>query len=49
LGIAFQLIVTASAQRWHMSQEQTISAATAGSLTIGGDLTVNRIGYGAML
>lgn len=31
-----------------MSQEQTLSAATAGTLTIGGDLTVNRMGYGAM-
>lgn len=26
----------------------TISAATAGTITIGGDLTVNRLGYGAM-
>ena len=26
----------------------TISAAAAGSITIGGDLTVNRLGYGAM-
>src|ERR1700680_669570 len=31
-----------------MSQEQTLSAATAGTVTIGGDLTVNRLGYGAM-
>jgi aryl-alcohol dehydrogenase-like predicted oxidoreductase len=31
-----------------MSKEQTISAAAAGTLTIGGDLTVNRMGYGAM-
>ena len=31
-----------------MSQEQTLSAATAGTVTIGGDLTVNRMGYGAM-
>jgi aryl-alcohol dehydrogenase-like predicted oxidoreductase len=31
-----------------MSQQQTISAATAGTMTIGGDLTINRMGYGAM-
>jgi aryl-alcohol dehydrogenase-like predicted oxidoreductase len=31
-----------------MSQEQTLSAAAAGTVTIGGDLTVNRMGYGAM-
>src|ERR1700746_84773 len=31
-----------------MSQQLTISAATAGAMTIGGDLRVNRIGYGAM-
>src|SRR5579859_1916569 len=31
-----------------MSKTQTISATTAGTLIIGGDLTVNRMGYGAM-
>jgi pyridoxine 4-dehydrogenase len=31
-----------------MSQQMTLSAAAAGTFTIGGDLTVNRIGYGAM-
>jgi aryl-alcohol dehydrogenase-like predicted oxidoreductase len=31
-----------------MSQQQTISAATAGTMTIGGDLIVNRMGFGAM-
>ena len=31
-----------------MSKAQTISAAASGTLTIGGDLTVNRMGYGAM-
>jgi len=31
-----------------MSKTQTISAAASGTLTIGGDLTVNRMGYGAM-
>ena len=31
-----------------MNQEQTISAAAAGTVTVGGDLTVNRMGYGAM-
>jgi pyridoxine 4-dehydrogenase len=31
-----------------MSQTQAISAAAAGSLTLGGDLTVHRMGYGAM-
>ena len=31
-----------------MSTSQAISAAGAGSFTIGGDLTVNRLGYGAM-
>jgi pyridoxine 4-dehydrogenase len=31
-----------------MNEERTLSAAAAGTLTIGGDLTVNRIGYGAM-
>lgn len=31
-----------------MSQPQVISAAAAGTFSIGGDLTVNRLGYGAM-
>ena len=31
-----------------MSTSQTVSAAGAGTFTIGGDLTVNRLGYGAM-
>jgi len=31
-----------------MNQEQTLSAAAAGTFPIGGDLTVNRLGYGAM-
>jgi aryl-alcohol dehydrogenase-like predicted oxidoreductase len=31
-----------------MSHTQAISAAAAGTLTLGGDLTVNRLGYGAM-
>src|ERR1700692_2715509 len=31
-----------------MNKEQTLSAAAAGTFTIGGDLTVNRLGYGAM-
>ncbi|MBB5061840.1 aldo/keto reductase [Granulicella mallensis] len=31
-----------------MDKEQVLSAAAAGTFTIGGDLTVNRMGYGAM-
>jgi pyridoxine 4-dehydrogenase len=31
-----------------MNKEQTLSAAAAGNFTIGDDLTVNRMGYGAM-
>jgi aryl-alcohol dehydrogenase-like predicted oxidoreductase len=31
-----------------MSTTQSITAAAAGTFTIGGDLTVNRLGYGAM-
>jgi aryl-alcohol dehydrogenase-like predicted oxidoreductase len=31
-----------------MSKTQTITAAASGTFTIGGDLTVNRLGYGAM-
>lgn len=31
-----------------MSKAQILSAAAAGTFTIGGDLTVNRMGYGAM-
>jgi pyridoxine 4-dehydrogenase len=31
-----------------MNPTQTISAAAAGTITLGGDLTVNRLGYGAM-
>jgi pyridoxine 4-dehydrogenase len=31
-----------------MSTTQTVSAAAAGAFAIGGDLTVNRLGYGAM-
>jgi pyridoxine 4-dehydrogenase len=31
-----------------MSQAQAVSAAAAGTITLGGDLTVNRLGYGAM-
>jgi pyridoxine 4-dehydrogenase len=32
----------------YMSETQAISAANSGTFTIGGDLTVNRLGYGAM-
>jgi pyridoxine 4-dehydrogenase len=32
----------------YMSETQIISAAAAGTFTIGGDLIVNRLGYGAM-
>jgi aryl-alcohol dehydrogenase-like predicted oxidoreductase len=32
----------------YMSPTQIITAAAAGTFTIGGDLTVNRLGYGAM-
>src|SRR6202012_4535117 len=31
-----------------MTQPQAVSAAAAGTITLGGDLTVNRLGYGAM-
>jgi pyridoxine 4-dehydrogenase len=31
-----------------MSQAQAVSAAAAGTITLGGDLTINRLGYGAM-
>jgi pyridoxine 4-dehydrogenase len=31
-----------------MSKETTLPAAAAGTFTVGGDLTVNRMGYGAM-
>src|ERR1700727_2683973 len=31
-----------------MRQIQAVSAAAAGTITLGGDLTVNRLGYGAM-
>src|ERR1700678_1418387 len=31
-----------------MNQTQAVSAAAAGTITLGGDLTVNRLGYGAM-
>ncbi|WP_035354271.1 aldo/keto reductase [Edaphobacter aggregans] len=31
-----------------MNKEQTLSAAAAGTVTVGGDLTVIRMGYGAM-
>jgi pyridoxine 4-dehydrogenase len=31
-----------------MTQTQAVSAAAAGTITLGGDLTVNRLGYGAM-
>jgi pyridoxine 4-dehydrogenase len=31
-----------------MSQAQTVFAAAAGTITLGADLTVNRLGYGAM-
>src|SRR5258708_39282898 len=34
--------------RSFMNKEQTLSAAAAGTFTIGGDLTVTRMGYGAM-
>jgi aryl-alcohol dehydrogenase-like predicted oxidoreductase len=35
-------------KRSKMSQQMALSAAAAGTFTIGGNLTVNRIGYGAM-
>jgi pyridoxine 4-dehydrogenase len=31
-----------------MNKEQVLSAAAAGTFTVGGDLVVNRMGYGAM-
>jgi pyridoxine 4-dehydrogenase len=31
-----------------MSQEQVLSASAAGTVNVGGDLTINRMGYGAM-
>src|SRR6202000_2919000 len=31
-----------------MSETQVITAAASGTITLGGDLTVNRLGYGAM-
>ena len=31
-----------------MPQTQAITASAAGTLTLGGDLTINRLGYGAM-
>ena len=31
-----------------MTQTQAVSAASAGTITLGGDLAVNRLGYGAM-
>jgi aryl-alcohol dehydrogenase-like predicted oxidoreductase len=31
-----------------MSKEQTLSAAAAGTFSLGGDLVINRLGYGAM-
>ena len=31
-----------------MTKSQSISAAASGTFTIGGDLQVNRLGYGAM-
>src|ERR1700720_2310056 len=31
-----------------MSQTEAVSAAAAGTITLGADLTVNRLGYGAM-
>src|ERR1700742_4831376 len=31
-----------------MSQTHAVSAAAAGTITLGGDLTVHRLGYGAM-
>src|SRR6202453_973230 len=31
-----------------MNKEQILSAPAAGTFTLGGDLTVNRMGYGAM-
>jgi pyridoxine 4-dehydrogenase len=31
-----------------VNKQQTLSAAAAGTFTVGGDLTVNRMGYGAM-
>ena len=31
-----------------MSTTQSTAAAAAGTFTLGGDLTVNRLGYGAM-
>jgi pyridoxine 4-dehydrogenase len=31
-----------------MSQTQAIAAEASGTITLGGDLTVSRLGYGAM-
>jgi pyridoxine 4-dehydrogenase len=45
-GIGIKILVFAGAI--YMSETQAISAANSGTFTIGGDLTVNRLGYGAM-
>jgi pyridoxine 4-dehydrogenase len=45
-GIRVKILIFTGAI--YMSETQAISAANAGTCTIGGDLTVNRLGYGAM-
>jgi pyridoxine 4-dehydrogenase len=39
---------TSRQRSFYMSDAQTLPAAAAGTFTIGGDLVVNRMGYGAM-
>jgi pyridoxine 4-dehydrogenase len=46
LSIHFQILNTKRSSP--MNNQQTLTAAAAGTFTIGGDLTINRMGYGAM-
>src|SRR5882757_698750 len=44
----FQILNTKRNSLMNTNKEQILSAATAGTFTLGGDLMVNRMGYGAM-
>jgi pyridoxine 4-dehydrogenase len=40
--------VSKIAEEWGMSEANAVSAGAAGTIDVGGDLTVNRLGFGAM-
>jgi pyridoxine 4-dehydrogenase len=48
MGTSPWLVLPDGMGAWSMSGERTLYAGSAGTIDVGGDLTVNRLGFGAM-